>query len=57
MEQSETTFKVPFITYESAVYQADRKNRRLWITTILLILLIIGRSICTEVLFLKQQDK
>lgn len=56
MEQSETTFKVPFIAYESAVYQADKKNKRLWITTIILSLLMFGSSLCTGVLFLRQRN-
>ena len=59
MEQSETkeVIQVPYIAYESALYRADKKNRRLWITTILLILLMFGREICTEVLSLKQLNR
>jgi hypothetical protein len=55
MEQASNT--IPLIAHESALYDADRKNKRLLFTNILLILLIIGSSICTGVMYLKQHDK
>ena len=56
-QENEQMVFVPYIAYESAAYRADRKNRRLCIILASLVLLIIGKEICTEVLFLKQHGK
>ena len=55
MEQETNT--IPFIAHESAMYQADKKNKRLLTVNILLILFIIGKAICTEVMYLRQLNK
>lgn len=56
-QENEHKISVPYIAYESAVYRADQKNKRLCITVVLLMLLMLGKEICTEVLSLKLQGK
>jgi hypothetical protein len=54
MEQEKNT--IPFIAYEDAMYYADRKNKRLLFTNILLFLMFIGSAICTGVMCQRQHD-
>ena len=52
--------QIPFIAHESAMYHADKTNRRLLAANIFLFLLLIGSSVCSgiiEVLRLKQLNK
>lgn len=51
IEQIQT---VPYVAYESALFYADKRHKRLWIITFILFLIVIGRTICTEVLSRKQ---
>ena len=56
-QENEQRISVPYVAYESAAWRADRKNKRLCIILVSLMLLIIGKGLCTEVLFLKQQSR